>query len=157
MTEPKVYYRKPVGLRVLTVGSDDDLVESGTHAALDTFFEAQNAAMTPLLDAPGITLLYAENALLEIESTGPEGEALRQRYRGAAEIQSYFETLTQSMASIVNIERYRAVSGRKALVFSVLRTVSAGVQQSADLDSRIELEFDENDLVVYENVRIRPH
>ncbi len=155
MFEPKVHYRKPIALGVQALGDEYDFADSSTHAALDSFFEALNAAMGPMLNAPGATLLYADNAMLEVEMPGPDGSPLQRHCRGKAEIQSFFEDLTQVLTSVVNVEHYRAVNGRKALVFGIVHGVRAEDGQRTDLDSRIELEFDESDQVIYEKVRVR--
>ena len=155
MTEPKVYYRKPFGLRVQAFGDDDDLPDGNTHAALDGFFETLNAAMGPLLNAPAITMLYAPGAMLEIEMPGNDCLPLHKRCRGESEIESFFEELTRSLVSIVHIERHRAVNGRKALAFGIVRGLHAGCRLQRDLDFRIALEFDEHDLVTHQTVRIR--
>ncbi len=71
MIETDIYEDEPAGLPQEAFGAD--IIDSCTNTALDHFIEAKNAGMGPILNAPGLAMLYAEDAILETEYPTPEG------------------------------------------------------------------------------------
>ena len=129
------------------------IVDRCTETAIDMFFEAKNAGMGPLLNAPGIAMLYAEDALLEVELPPGRGQT-KQSFRGKVAIQAFFEELTELMVSIQLTERERSVSGRKAIWSGEVNGVHGQSRKPTRLDGVFHLEFDEDDLVKYQWCRM---
>ncbi len=132
-----------------------DIVESCTDLALDRFFEAKNAFMAPLLNAPGIVMLYSDDAEITLELPVEPGME-RRKFVGSAEIQVLFEELAEIMISITAIEGARKVTGRKAFWSGIIRGVHRARREPVKLDALFRLEFDEHDLVIRQWSRLTP-
>lgn len=147
MIELEVYRDEPIGLPQETSGAA--VVESCINTALDHFFEAKNAAMGPLLNIPGLAMLYAEDATIDCMFSDPndDGVMLHRKARGLAEIQRFFEEQAEMIRYIVHIEKERSISGRTVVWKGKMAGIDGATRFPIRYDAVFELEFDEDDRV----------
>ncbi len=148
MIEPELYQDEPKGLPQEAFGAD--VVEGCTHTALDHFIESKNAGMGPIVNAQGVAMLYADNAVLEAELPSPDGGLMKAHLTGRAEIERFFEALSLLMKSIVNIEADRSVTGRTAVWTGRIQGVQGQSRKKQEFDAVYRLEFDEHDHVLHQ-------
>ena len=132
-----------------------DVVESCTNLALDRFFDAKNAFMAPLLNAPGLVTLYADEAEIELEVPAEPGME-RRICRGSAQIEALFEEFAEVMLSTTVVEISRKVTGRAAFWSGLVQGVHRERREPVKLDALFRLEFDEHDHVTRQWTRLTP-
>ncbi|SDL22326.1 hypothetical protein [Aliiruegeria lutimaris] len=154
MIELDIYRDEPTGLPQETSGAT--VVEGDLDTALDHFFEAKNAAMGPLLNIPGLAMLYAENATIDCKYPDPHDKSvmLHRKVEGLAEIQRFFEEQAEMIRYIVHIEKERSVSGRTAVWKGKMAGIDGPTREAIRYDATFELEFDEDDHVLRHCSRI---
>ena len=133
----------PVGLEQETFGGH--IVGGSTHDTLTNYMEAKNAAMTPLLDAPGIAALYSENATLIMPLEG-QGDI---EVVGRPAIEAYFADIGKAMLSLSYIEHRRTVEGRHAVWEGLMNGIQAATKNRMEVPVVFSIDFDDTDLVCH--------
>ena len=154
MIELDIYRDEPRGLPQETSGAT--VVGSCTDTALDHCFEAKNAAMGPILNLPGLAMLYAEDALIECSFPDPRDFNVRvhRKVQGLNEIQRFFEEQSEFIRYVVHSEKSRSVSGRTAIWEGVMSGIDGLSRDPVRYKAVFELEFDENDHVSRHSCKI---
>jgi hypothetical protein len=119
------------------------IVGGSTSDALTEYMAATNAAMTPLLDAPGIAALYSERATLVMPLDGQSETEIV----GRDAIEAYFARLGEAMLSLTYIEHCRTIKGRHAVWEGTVKGVQAGTRHHLEIPAALSIQFDEADLV----------
>lgn len=120
------------------------IVAGSTDEALTRFMEARDAAMAPLLDAPGLAALYTEDAIMLHPLYGLPMAVVT----GRAALEEHFRRIGEVMLSMVHVETNRTVEGRRAVWEGLIEGVQAGgSRRRLSIPAVFSLEFDDNDLV----------
>lgn len=153
MIETEILWGEPVGAHQEVFGAE--IIESCAETALVHFFETMNASMAPLLNAPGLAMLYAPDAVLETELPALAGSE-RVICTGRAEIEDMFEQLSRRMVSVSHCETDRRVIGRKAFWFGSINGIRRSSCRKVVFNASIRLDFDDEDRVERQWCRITP-
>lgn len=154
MIDVELFQGEPIGMPQEEYGAE--VVDTCTHTALDQFIETMNASMAPLLNVPGLAMLYVPGAFVEIGFPGCDGRQHERVLHGLPEIEAFFESLSKVLISIEHVEADRCVRGRLALWSGTVHAVEAVSRDRIQLNALHRLEFDEADRVVRQRSRLLP-
>ncbi|RYH08541.1 hypothetical protein [Tropicimonas sp. IMCC6043] len=112
--------------------------------------------MAPLLNLTGLSMLNPPEAVVETELLEPDGSNTRYLLRGRAEIEGYFERLSERLASTQHVERDRGIRARRALWSGTFRAIRVSNGAPITLNASYRLEFDEAGLVMHQSTRLAP-